>query len=424
MSRRDPRWIERVDSAYALLLHLYPRRFRKDWATEMRQVLRDRCREVSRGERRLPGLLIDLVPDLVAGAGRERYAQWGDMDMLKRNVMFALLLAVGATFAFHEQLVAGTLGAFEWWQDRHQRADARAWNRYRTDVVEALAADESDPRSATLSALLQPGSTQQEQTRWARALRASDPLALWLAAIDCPVGACAEADALGRLMAMQPDNAAVVLLEVETALEAGDESRIRNAFQSLRGTTYYRDHYAIALPALLEAAGRVVPPARLLARHELAADPAAIAGAELAGGYAMALAMPGYDELLEHCRPARLPVGPVGHEECVWAARTMADADSFIARSLGLRIWNRFAVAQPAQAEVHQRIRDYHWQFAYYACCAFDRQDHDDGARWRAAWLAGGGEMTVLHRLMRADGVSLVAPPDFEPDPRFFDPAR
>ena len=151
MSRRDPRWIERVDSAYALLLHLYPRRFRKDWATEMRQVLRDRCREVSRGERRLPGLLIDLVPDLVAGAGRERYAQWGDMDMLKRNVMFALLLAVGATFAFHEQLVAGTLGAFEWWQDRHQRADARAWNRYRTDVVEALYADESDPRSATLS---------------------------------------------------------------------------------------------------------------------------------------------------------------------------------------------------------------------------------------------------------------------------------
>lgn len=422
MSRPDPRWIARLDHVYGVLLHLYPRRFRQDWSVEMRQAFRDRCREVARGERRLAGFLRDIVPDLVTGAGRERYVQLEDMDMLKRNVMLAMLLAVGATFVFHEHLVAGTLGALEWWQGRAERADARARAAYRQEVVEALAAN-GDARAATLRVLLQPASTREEQQDWRRALSAPDPLALWLAVLDCPVAACDEATALDRLRALQPDNAAVALVEVEQAIEAGDRRRLDDAFDALEGATYFRDHYAIALPAVLNAASLATPPRRLLARHEGAADPAGIVAAEFAGGYAMALVIPGYRGLLEHCWPAPRTSDLVRAEDCILAARTMADADSFVTRSLGLRLWNRFAAGHPDEAEVHQRIRDYHWQFDYYACCVFD-DDPDAAARWHRAWLAGGGEMTVLQRLMREDGVALAAPANFEPEPRFFDPTR
>jgi signal peptidase I len=61
---------------YSLLLYAYPRDFRREYGRQMRQLFRDRCREVSgqRGWRPALQLAAHLTTDLVATATHERAA--------------------------------------------------------------------------------------------------------------------------------------------------------------------------------------------------------------------------------------------------------------------------------------------------------------------------------------------------------------
>ena len=70
-----PLWQRLAEGGYALVLNLYPRRTRERHGEEMRQVFRDRCREVSDGHISAWRLLgVELAPDLatsLAGAHLE-----------------------------------------------------------------------------------------------------------------------------------------------------------------------------------------------------------------------------------------------------------------------------------------------------------------------------------------------------------------
>src|SRR5690606_19245592 len=100
MSLRDPAWLRRLDALYALALHLYPRRFRDAWGADMRQAFRDRCREVARGERRAVAMVLELIPDLAAGVGREQFHHLQDATMFKRNLAIGLMLSLALLFVF------------------------------------------------------------------------------------------------------------------------------------------------------------------------------------------------------------------------------------------------------------------------------------------------------------------------------------
>jgi signal peptidase I len=65
-----------LDRVYALLLHAYPKEFRKRFCLEMRQVFRDRWRAVSAAPGLAPSMffLVEVVKDWIVSSSKERMA--------------------------------------------------------------------------------------------------------------------------------------------------------------------------------------------------------------------------------------------------------------------------------------------------------------------------------------------------------------
>jgi hypothetical protein len=96
---RDPRWLQRLDAAYAIALRLYPRAFRERWSHPLRQAFRDRCREVARGTASPLSFALESGADLAASVVAQHFHQWKDPAMktvaaIASAVLFAALCAV------------------------------------------------------------------------------------------------------------------------------------------------------------------------------------------------------------------------------------------------------------------------------------------------------------------------------------------
>src|SRR5687768_9763570 len=151
--RPDPWWLVHVDRAYGVLLYLYPRRFRETWGEPMRQVLRDRCRDLAQAQRNpAPWICADLLPDLAASAGREQWISFEEETTMKRMSLLMLLLLGSVTLLWWSK--SSTVGsqllvtATEWIQERERRALESVYADYHLDLVRtALASDRPDERA-------------------------------------------------------------------------------------------------------------------------------------------------------------------------------------------------------------------------------------------------------------------------------------
>jgi hypothetical protein len=93
----DPAWLRLLDRAYALVLYLYPAEHRREYGPWIRQAVRDRAREVVRGEASLAGLLFaELLPDLLGSLWHEHTFSFAGF---RRRRVLAWIGALGLTAA-------------------------------------------------------------------------------------------------------------------------------------------------------------------------------------------------------------------------------------------------------------------------------------------------------------------------------------
>lgn len=422
MSPRDPRWLQRLDAAYGFALHLYPRRFRREWEASLRQAFRDRCREVARGERKPLALLSELLPDLAVSAGRERFLTLQDATMFKRNLMFALLLALAATLLLRERVSAAVEDTHQWWLQRQAQMDAEAARHYWAELATDLEGSAKTPREHALAGLAwsRAGSPQRAQAQWDEAIAGGDAAALWLSVTDCPVVRCDVAAVVARLQRDDPGNAAVEQLAFNQAFQARDGAAMRVAMERLSFAHRYHDFHSDMVKSLLQVDGRVAVPWRLrdgsgAAAHGAAAD-------ALVSNAGIHWAQADFQPLLDYCKPSS-PDDTVRASRCAATARVLSTGNSLAAQAYGQRILLRYLHGSPGEAEVVAQIRDRYWLVANLAKLGMD-ETPEAYARWRGALLASQGEIGMLHRLMRERGIPLSAPAEFEVEAKYFDPGR
>lgn len=422
MSSRDPYWLQRLDALYALALRLYPRSFRAEWEVHMRQAFRDRCREVARGERKPLALLFELLPDLASSAGHERFLTLQDATMFKRNLMFALLLALAATLLLHERVSAAMEDTHQWWLQRQAQMDAGATRHYWAELAADLEDSAKRPREHALAGLAwsRAGSPQRAQAQWDVAIAGGDAAALWLSVTDCPVVRCDVAAAVARLQRDDPGNAAVEQAAFNQAFQARDGTAMRVAMERLSSAHRYHEYYSDLVKSLLQVDGRAVVPSRL--RNGSGAPARAAAADALVSAAWARLAQTDFQPLLDYCKPS-VPIDAVHASRCAATARVLATGNSLASRTYGQRILLRYVHGSPGEAEVVAQMRDRYWLVANMAKLGMD-ETPDAYARWRRAFLASQGEIEMLHRLMRERGIALSAPAEFEVEAKYFDPGR
>lgn len=418
MSPRDPLWLQRLEALYAFALRLYPRSFRDEWEASLRQAFRDRCREVARGERKPLALLSELLPDLAASAGRERFLTLQDATMFKRNLAIALLVLFGAMVVFHQKVGDVASEAQQWWTQRQERLDREATEGYWVAAGNAVVANAASPRDNAIAGLLYAGAKDpRAQEQWDKAVAATDPMTLWISVLDCPVANCDVAGALASLARREPDNAAVAQLRLEAATREQDRAGMDSALHAIATASHYDGHQADLMHGLLRAGDGVPVPARLRRNYKGSKAGEVTAGL-LAASVWMGVAQPAMAPFMDYCKPG---AGGGNPDDCLAASRTLAEGDTLLARIIGQRAWYRIAHDETESALVRQRMRDLRWLIANIQG---DMDDADDVIRWRDAWLASDGEVGAYQRLMRERGIALAAPAEFEVEAKYFDPGR
>ena len=456
----DPNWIAALCRLYAGALWLYPRSHRERWGADMRKAFRDRCREAARAGRGPAHVVFaDLLPDLLASAGRECLDDVMELHPMKRMLLVVMLFAL-LGLMFQARLSVAVEAAGDWWKLRQTIANIRARDghlialataveqgrRNSTDDVTAAmlywsGADGRDshrfitgwPQPTDAQSTERIGRLDRADAAFARALKADDRWALWLAVMDCPARptACVKDDSLARLRAIDADNGATWLAELSLARDAHDATRERNALARFAQATRYDTHDGDMLRALFAAFDALPLPSRLDSETDVF-DPTATAR-ELAEARRVDLAWtllagnlgPGYQPLFKYCHTRDAPTDAERASDCLAVGKLLAQSgNSFaITPMIGLRLWLRSAPAERVP-EVQQRMRDARWVMRQFG----EKFGRVNSARsmleWKAAWMAGGGEFEMARRLLRHHGIPLQAPPDFKVDPRDLDPAH
>ena len=455
----DPAWMPVLCRLYAAALWLYPRGHRQRWGASMQQAFRDRCREAARAGRG-PWRIVfaELLPDLAASVGRERIESVTEIPPMKRYLLVALLFALLGSLLFHAQLVAAAVNAQEWWKQRQDIADMRAQDAHLLALAAAVELDRHGSADDVTAAMLYwwgadghdwrhltphwPQRTAAESAArkaqldradaaFARALKADDRRALWLAVMHCPAQpeVCTKQSSLARLREIDLNNGATWLAELQAGLDAHDVQRERNALARFAQATHYDTHFGDTARGMLIAFDKLPLPARLdTGVTDPSATPSQLAEARrIAWAQNMfgADALPAYKPLLDYCRTKDAATDAERASDCAAVGKLMAlsDISMELEVMIGLRAWLR-AVPVAMVPEVQQRMRAERWTLQELAETSPHRGNSARSLlEWKAAWMAGGGERDVAHRLMQQRSIPLQAPPQFKMDPKYLDPA-
>ncbi|MBS0576501.1 MAG: hypothetical protein JSS45_08780 [Proteobacteria bacterium] len=424
--------------AYGWSLRLYPRAHRRRWGTEMQLAFRDRCREARRDGRLWRLLLGECLPDLVVSVGRERTDAVTTLPPRQRLLLAGLLGLAAAAVVFHTRLGDGAVAMKDAWDQYQQRLDNRAWRGYQGELaaaVERRGGAHADVLAAQLYfsagdgfSLRDPQAGQpalshaqgasvnallvKADTAFARALRADDRWALWLASTQCPAQAsvCVAADSFARLREFDAENGVVWLLELARARQAGDNARARMALARMAAATRYDWHYGDAVDSYLAAAKLSPLPHRL--RQTWYGDGGTADAADSASLWALsqaaittAITQPGTQPVFDLCRSTAADI----RNDCRAVAIAMADrSDTLIGHQLGLGLWKQMAVGDE-RSQVLRQVADGRWLLARMVE-VLPELSADALHRWLDAWHSERNETAVYQRLLRERSIPLQAP--------------
>jgi hypothetical protein len=279
-----PSWQAPAEAAYGALLRFYPREIRERHGEEMKQVFRDRCREVSEGRISAWQLLcLETVPDFatsLAGAHMDH----PHTPRVRASLVALALLSLA--FLFQDTISARTLdvyfaGKLRWLHWNEQRAFARdeALVRALADRLAASDAEHDRALAAYVYALnsasrsyaatyaagagqtlgFEPVTEDAGRSRQVRAsLQGGDAETLHLVLAACRVEGDCQRDALARRLAkIEPQNAYgwSELLKVHS--RAGNEAAVIGDLQQVGNARYYNEGLPGSREALFATAQRI-----------------------------------------------------------------------------------------------------------------------------------------------------------------------
>ena len=458
---KDPAWINPLCRFYAAALWLYPRSHRERWGADMRQVFRDRCREAARdGHGPLRVVFADLLPDLVVSVGNEHATVLTEMSPMKRFLLVAALFVAVGLGLFRDQITVALLDARDYWKQTQAIADMRARDAHWLALAAAVERDRRNSSDDVAAAILYwqgadgrdshrffpgwPDRSAADSARrdaqldradaaFARALKAGDRWAMWLAINDCPArpAVCNQDASLARLRESDAENGATWLAELKAGGDAHDPVRQRNALARFAQATRYDIHYGDMERALFAAFDKLPLPARL---NTGVSDSTATAGQlaearriDQAQLLVMGVWMPGYQQLFKYCHTKNAEADTERAPDCAAVGKLMAQSHDSTEMDVmsGLPIWLR--AASPAVVpEVQRSIRNARWEMRALGEKGIgpDENSASSWLEWKQAWLVGGGERAVTRRLMQQHGLPLQAPPEFTLDPKYLDPGN
>jgi hypothetical protein len=246
---------------------------------------------------------------------------------------------------------------------------------------------------------------------------AGDDAKFWYAAAAyvCPAQAtsCIADQARARLQELDPDNAAVDVLEFLHAAEAGRHAEARAALEAAARAPAYRDyHVALRQMLLRESIAAAVPlprspDATVSAEHEERMD------LDWWSSLAFFILRPDHGALLRTCDPERMPAGDAAlRETCRAVGERMADGTAGInAKVRGLVFLSHFDPDPARRAEWTVRRREMYWlQLEGHPGKAGSADDYEALTRVDLDnALAGMDEVERARRMVAARGVTMPA---------------
>lgn len=450
----DPTWMRGAERIFAACLFLYPKSLRDSHGEEMRQVFRDRCHEVTRGESRAFRLFaLELLPDTLRSAGHEQIsATFGTMRP-RQYWALGLLCCAALGLLFRDSLSRHTLDlAFDVRYGLRNIQDAREMAR-REDAVRSLAEQlqaRDGLESKALAAYLYRSIYTGRDIMYvygddrggspfigklpADGERAAEiaagvmgehpdiyPLVAAVQACEVAVG-CNRAVAIQRLIERDPENANGWSLQFKWAAQHDDKSAMRAALQGMAQARYYenyqgritRDLVAAAQelspgePELLAIVAKQARSASYLGTYDFKHDVRYSCTARPSGHYT-------YDSRW-------LEVNPDSWAECLRIAELLSSSTDVISARWGWRQIYRNASDDEQRAQAFRRLRDSQWLYQNFFSFGSIRKvdgswrdwNADEWLQWSASFEPGDGEKPAMKRWLVSRGLPATAPADFE----------
>lgn len=301
-----------------------------------------------------------------------------------------------------------------------------------------------DARSLLAAALIVPlrggpasgrsSSSMAKRQAWfdqALAARPADPLVAWLYAVDCPLGEspCDRKAAIAQLLRVDGDNAAVQLLAMDVALNAGQRAAARTHLRLAARATRFHPYSDDALALMLDARSAApLPPmsaerARALGESFRLGRPAT--NSDLVAVHSMARwaasGVPALHGIVELCQ-----LDEPAPERDAALRQDCADTLALLANSEASPIYPMLALPSliessdgAEQAAWQARLRELTWLFERALPLTADPSAGVEPAVY-AGWIAEFGELEAMRKLMQHNDLSPTPPADWLPrHPRY-----
>lgn len=454
----DPAWMRVAERTYAASLYLYPKSLRDAHGEDMRQVFRDRCREVARGERSAFRLFaLELLPDTLRSAGHEQLtATFGEMRP-RQYWSLGLLCCALLGMLFHDRMSGAVLDfAFEAKYGLRNLQEAREMARIE-DRVRVLAdefgAQGASLQSRALSAYLYRtiytgresmydygdlGGSPYSGKMVADGDRANaialgvlaahpDAYSLAIAVKACEVAlGCNRGKAIGQLIALEPDNAYGWSLRFKWAAQHDDQAMMRAALQGMAKATYFENFQGRITGDLMAAALKLSPD-----------DQEFIPTIGRQARSASYLETEDFrHDIRMNCvrRPSGesaynshwVEVNPESQTDCLRLAALLARSTDVMAARWGRRLLYREETDAARREQMLPALRDSEWlwqqqmgSFGWFRFPSGGGREWNlaEWRQWGAAVAPGDGEVQAVRRQLVAQGLPTSAPADFRTPP-------
>jgi hypothetical protein len=247
-----------------------------------------------------------------------------------------------------------------------------------------------------------------------RAAQAEDagPAVQWTRLSDCDAkaDACPNTDALAKLTAQAPDNAAVWLLKLGVDSRDNKQDEVRTDLAKAAAAKLYDDYTGTSLKALATSVTMLPPPPAVLPPQ----SPAGASGVQvmLVYGLAATQPQPGLQATAKFCEGAgdNQPV----KDDCLKLGRTLEWSSSPLARSLGLHLREVLDSDDTQQEDARRARRNLVWQVQNFSQLSA-RAAGDTALAQHLLALArsGGTEMSLLLSALRDYNIPVDAPSEW-----------
>lgn len=300
------------------------------------------------------------------------------------------------------------------------------WDAWRADVAATLR-DSADPQDRALSIIMGPPlrGSNKESPDFLRELARDLPrdagvqfLVRGLARSTDPALA---ARTLSRLHALEPDNAAVWMEDLQDAAGRRDATGVEAALAGMAGSARFDDHLADWLGRARGVGERFPAPATVLneiGRENLPEAPEWLLSAADAVAVQNRLALPSYQSLTRACTidaASDLHVGREAH--CLRIGRLLAAGPNLIANQIGFAVLlasGTWTAADEAAAREQAWLRD-SWSTASQA--EAEATQAGTVLAFQNDWIDTGSEIEAIRRGVERAGLPTLPPADWAAAP-------